>query len=158
MPRVAIPEAFHPRLQFRYMFITSKLAGATIYARGASQPSIDNSPVKVDFMSTYIKSKGKTEWQDITLNCYQFEGLTNLELFTYINSHHIDQPTGREQPMTQYKHDVQLLLLNPMGIPTGGWSLKGAFISNASWGNLDYASDEVAECEITLTYDWAYYV
>jgi len=155
MPRLAQPDVFHPRLQFRYTWFTSHLPGISIYARSAQQPSFDNNPVTVDFMSSYYKLKGKTRWNDITLTCYQFEGITGRELYQYLNNDHFNVSDAVENFADEYKHKMQLFLLNPLGVPTGIWTLEGAFIANASWGSMDYGSDEVMECEITISYDYA---
>ena len=155
MPRLAVPEAFHPRLQFRYSVFTSKLPTAIIHARSAEQPSITNDPVRINYRSHYIQMKGKSKWNDIKLSCYSFEGITENELYNYIKNDHFDVPNGDDKAMDSYKHDMQLFLLNPLGVPTGIWKLTGAFIADASWGSMDYASDDVIQCEITITYDYA---
>tara|TARA_R110000822_G_scaffold128195_20_gene263940 strand:- start:1979 stop:2524 length:546 start_codon:yes stop_codon:yes gene_type:complete len=157
MPRIAIPEVFHPRLQFRYMLFSSKLPGSVIYARSADQPTFDNSPVTVDFMSTYYKMKGKTKWQDIKLSCYQFEGITAREVYRYFNRDHMDVTDGVERFADEYKHMMQLYLLSPIGaiLPTARWRLYGAFMAAASWGNMDYGLEDVVQCELTISYDYA---
>lgn len=155
MPRLALPEVFHPRLQFRYSVFTSKLPTAVIHARSADQPSFDNQPVQVNYRSNYMNMKGRTQWNDIKLSCYSFEGITENELFAYLNRDHINVDSGVEKDMLQYKHMMMLFMLNPMQIPTGIWKLHGAFISNATWGSMDYATDDVIQCEITITYDYA---
>lgn len=154
MPRVAAPLVFHPRLQFRYLVFSTKLPGATIHARSAQQPSFDNNPVTIDFMSGYFKMKGKTRWNDITLSCYQFENITANEVYRYFNREHMDVRDAEERFAHRYKHMMQLFLLGPGGLPTARWKLIGAFISNVSWGNMDYGNDEVIECELTITYDY----
>lgn len=155
MPRIAVPLAFHPRLQFRYSVFSSKLPGAVIHARSAEQPSFDNSPVTIDYMSNYFKMKGKTKWNDIKLSCYSFEGITENELYSYFNRDHFRVTEGTEKFAEDYKHIMQLFMMSPMVIPTARWRLFGAFISNASWGAMDYASDDIIQCEITISYDYA---
>lgn len=159
MPRLAAPIAFHPRLKFRYALFTSKLPGTAIYARSVEQPSFTNSPVTIDYMSNYWKMKGKTRWNNITLSCYQFEGITVRELYKYLNRDHMDVSDGTDMFAEEYKHLMQLFLLSPSGvIPTGTWKLHGAFISDASWGSMDYGLDDVVECEITISYDYAEFI
>lgn len=155
MPRVAVPLVFHPTLQFRYMLFTTKLPTAVIHARSAQQPSFDNSPVTIDHKNGYFRVKGKTKWNDITLSCYQFEGITSKELWRYLNKDHQRVSSATDYFAHDYKHMMQLIMLNPMGIPINIWQLHGAFISSASWGSLDWASDEVAQCDITISYDYA---
>jgi hypothetical protein len=155
MARYLIPEAYHPRLQFRYMVFTTKLPTASIHARSAEQPSFTNDPVTVDFMSGYFKMKGKTKWNDIRLSCYSFEGITENELYAYFNTNHIDVSTATEFQMSRYKHMMMMFLLGPMGNPTAMWKLYGAFIADAAWGNMDYGTNEVIQCDVTITYDYA---
>jgi hypothetical protein len=157
MPRVVVPEAFHPSLQFRYMVTSGMLPGASFYARSAQQPSIEQNPVTVEHINAYFKVKGKTRWNDITLSCYQFEGMTVKQLWDYLNNHHQQVASATDQYAPVYKHDMTLMILNPMGIPVGTWTLIGAFIANASWGDMDWGTDDVMQCEITIAYDWARY-
>jgi hypothetical protein len=157
MPRIVVPEAFHPSLQFRYMVTTSKLPGAMFYARSAQQPSVEQNPVTVEHINAYFKVKGKTRWNDITLSCYQFEGITAKDVWNYLNDSHQQVASATDQYAPVYKHDMTLLILNPMGIPVGTWTLVGSFIANASWGDMDWGTDDVIQCEITVAYDWARY-
>jgi len=106
-------------------------------------------------MSTYFKMKGKTTWNDITLSCYSFEGITETDLYRYFNKNHLNVKEGVEYFADMYKHDMQIFMLGPWGVPTAGWQLIGAFISKASWGTMDYGSNDVIQCEITISYDYA---
>jgi hypothetical protein len=155
MPRVATSYVFHPTLQFRYSVFTSMLPTALIHARSAQQPSVDNSPVSIDHKNGYFKVKGKTKWNDITLSCYQFEGITVGEIWRYMNNKHQEIKEAKDKFADSYKHDMQLLLLNPLSIPISRWKLVGAFISNASWGDMDWGNNDVAQCQLTISYDYA---
>jgi len=158
MPRIVIPDAHHPTLQFRYKMETSKLPGASIYARSSQQPSFDNAPVNVEHINYYFKVKGKTRWNDITLSCYQFEGITAKELWDYLNNDHQNVEGAVDQYAPVYKHDMQLMLLAPDGsTPVGTFKLVGAFIASADWGPLDWGTDDVVQCEITVSYDYMTY-
>jgi len=48
--------------------------------------------------------------------------------------------------------------LTGIGDPAGTWTLQNAFITEAKFGDLDYASDELLNIDITFKYDWATYV
>jgi len=39
--------------------------------------------------------------------------------------------------------------------PKMKWTLKGAFITTAAFGDLDWSSNDPAEITITLSYDYA---
>lgn len=156
--RVLVPEAFHPQLQFRYTVYTSKLIGSSFYARSAQQPAFDNNPIKVDYQGGYFKVKGKTNWQDISIRCYQFEGITLPDFWKYVQQHQFTRP-ALDQYNVVYKHDLRLVLLNPTGLPIGTWKLIGAFYSSVNFGDLDWGSDsDVAEIDLSICYDYAEFV
>mgnify|MGYP001346985507 FL=1 len=46
-------------------------------------------------------------------------------------------------------------MLGPVGDKIEQWTLKGAFITNASFNDLDWASNDPAEITLTLSYDYA---
>lgn len=156
MPRVVVPEVFHPSLQFRYTIYTSKLPGALFYARSSQQPGFDNNPIKVDYGNGYFKVKGKTNWDDITIRCYQFEGITIPDFWKYVQQH---QVTNRalDQYNAVYKHDMRVVVLSPTGLPIGTWKLVGAFYSSVKFGDMDWGTDDAVQIDLTITYDYAEY-
>jgi hypothetical protein len=156
MPRVVIPDSFHPSLQFRYKVLSSKLPGAHFYARSAQQPSLETNPVTVEHINAYFKVKGKLRWNSITLSCYQFEGMTAQQLWDYINGSHQTVSSATDTYAPAYKHDMQILTLAPDGdTPVATWKLVGAFIESSNWGDMDWGTDDVIQCEITVAYDYA---
>jgi hypothetical protein len=157
MPRIASPYALNPVLQHRFMIHTSKLPGVQLYGRSSQLPGFDNTPVTVDHMNGYVKVKGKTKWNDITIQCYHFEGITTIGLWAYFNGQHQLVQLANDRHPDVYKHDMQIWMLNPAQAPLGRWKLVGAFISSLSWGDMDWGSSDVAECTLTISYDYAKY-
>jgi hypothetical protein len=47
------------------------------------------------------------------------------------------------------------MILDPHGVPVEVWDIKGAFINSAKWGDMDWASDEAKNIELTIKYDYA---
>jgi hypothetical protein len=47
--------------------------------------------------------------------------------------------------------------LNGQGGLIGTWTLQNAFITNATFGDLSYDTDDLLNIEITFRYDWAEY-
>lgn len=154
MPRLLVPDAYHPMLQFRYQVTTSKLPGAQFYAKSAAEPTAQGSPVTVEYINSYFKVKGKLRWDSISLSCYQFENITTQELWAYLQQHQaVDSATDTYAPV--YKHDMQLVQLSPAETPIGTWKLVGAFFETVNWGSRDRGTDDVTTCEITISYDYA---
>lgn len=152
--RLAQPSILHPVLQFRYTVLTSKLPGAAVMAKSAQQPSFENNPIRVDYGNSNFKVKGKTNWNDIQLTFYQFEGLTLPMFWSYLQQHQIVK-FATDFRAGSYKHDMQLQILNPMQLPIGAWKLRDAFYSSVDFGQMDWGTDEVAEITCTISYDYA---
>ena len=157
MPRVLSPTVFHPTLKFRFFVFSLQLPSAGMYARSAELPKATNAPVTVDYRGHYFKMKGKTRWNDITISCYQFEGFTNREMWSYFKDHY-NVSGGHDEDHTRYKHVLVLTQLNPMGAPIGSWRLDGAFFSDIDTGDMDWGANDITECTLTITYDFAEYI
>lgn len=156
MPRLLVPDTYHPILQFRYWVTTSKLPGAQFYAKSAAQPTAQHNPVTVEYVNSYFKVKGKTRWDSITLSCYQFENITAPELWAYLQEHQATE-SATDSRAPGYKHDLQLMLLGPDEVPIGTWKLVGAFYESVNWGTHDRGTDDVTTAEVTICYDYATY-
>jgi hypothetical protein len=62
--------------------------------------------------------------------------------------------TGRDGYADFYKKDIDIYMLGPVGDKIEQWKIKGAFISSANFGSLDWATDDVAQIELTISMDY----
>jgi hypothetical protein len=155
MPRVVTPQAYHPSLQFRYKVTTSKLPGAEFYARSAQQPGFENAPVTLEHINYYFKVKGKTRWDDLTMTCYQYEGITGTQFWDYLQQHQA-VPGAVDNRAPSYKHDMQIMVLAPDGsTPVLTWKLVGAFFSGVKFGDMDWGTDDPIQVQCTIAFDHA---
>jgi hypothetical protein len=155
--RLLIPGPFEPTLKFRYTVFTSKLPFALFYARSAEQPTVNNSPIEVAHGNGSFYVKGKTKWDSINLQCYQFENMTVMEFWMYFQQHQF-VPLAIDRRNASYKHDLRLTLLNPNELPMGTWTLHGAFYDTVSFGDMDRGADtEIAQIDVSIRYDYATY-
>jgi len=72
----------------------------------------------------------------------------------WVRLHH-ESVTGRDGYSDFYKKDITFNVLGPVGDKVEEWTLKGAFITEANFNELDFASSEVADIALTLQYDYA---
>lgn len=101
--------------------------------------------------------KGKSDWDNITLTCYAYEGITAQEVYDYFNNAHQGIELATDYRSFMYKHNLDLIILNPKGEDSSKWTMKGAFVSSISWGNVDWGNDGVIEIQIVIAYDYAKY-
>lgn len=152
------PEGNNPQLSFRFKVVFSELKDIGIYAKGIQLPTVDNSPITVEYGNTQMKVKGKTKWNDITLTCYAYEKKTIDQLWAYLNTLHQKVEDGTDFYPDEYKKDIIIQLLSPSDIPVGTWKLIGAFMGNINFGEFDYAAEEVVQPQMTISYDYAMFL
>lgn len=150
------PETYHPLLSFRFKIIFSVLEGIEFYGKAITLPSAENNPITVEYGNTYVKVKGKTRWNDVTMTCYAFEKITHDRLWLWLNDLHQKIDEGKDYYADQYKRDIIIHLMNPKNDEVvGTWKLIGAFINTINFGDLDFATEEIVQPQITISYDYA---
>ena len=133
------------------------------YVRVSGLPSIDNNPVTVDTINSEYKIKGKSRWQNISVTLYDpianEDGVSNgaNAAWTWINSFHHKSSVDKDGFMDDYKRDIVLQYITPLGEPADSWKMHGAFCANVNWGDMDVSSDDLVLIELDISYDWAEY-
>ena len=150
------PDRFEPQLTFRFKIIFSQLPDITFYGKAINLPTVENNPLTLEYGNTQMKVKGKTKWNDVTLTFYAYQKMTINQLWQYLNDLHQDVKLGWDEYGDTYKKDVQIQLMGPSGESVvGTWKLIGAFMNNINYGELDWASEEIVQPTLTLSYDYA---
>jgi hypothetical protein len=144
---------FEPKMKNRYVMEIDNIPSYLVKA--ANRPTIQFETVKLDHINVYRKIKGKGEWQDLTITLYDpIVPSAAQAVMDWIRLGH-ESITGRDGYADFYKKDITFYLLGPVGDKIEQWTLKGAFIQQANFGELDFTSNEVATIELTLAYDYA---
>jgi hypothetical protein len=135
-----------------------QLAGTNIPAylvKAAARPTITNGEIVLDHINIDRKVKGKSRWSDVSISIYDpitSEGAQAV--MEWVRFHH-ESLTGRDGYSTDYKRDLEFYALSALGEKIENWTLKGAFISDANFGNMDWGTEEAMMIELTLKYDYA---
>jgi hypothetical protein len=144
---------FEPKMKNRYVMEIDTIPSYLVKA--ANRPTIQFETVTLDHINVKRKLKGKGEWQDITITLYDPIVPSGAQaVMEWIRLGH-ESITGRDGYADFYKKDIDFYLLGPVGDKIEQWKLKGAFISQANFGDLSFDSNEVATIELTLSYDYA---
>jgi hypothetical protein len=123
--------------------------------KAANRPTIQFETIALDHINVKRKLQGKGDWQDITITLYDpIVPSAAQKVMDWIRLGH-ESITGRRGYADFYKKDITFYLLGPVGDKIEQWTLKGAFIQQANFGELDFSSNEVATIELTLSYDYA---
>ena len=144
---------FEPKMKNRYVM---EIDGIQSYlVKAAARPSIQFEVVTLDHINVKRKLKGKGEWQDITITLFDPIVPSGAQaVMEWIRLSH-ESITGRDGYADFYKKDIDFYMLGPVGDKIEQWKIKGAFISQANFGDLAFDSNEPATIELTLSYDYA---
>jgi hypothetical protein len=144
---------FEPKMKNRYILNIDGIDSYLIKA--ANRPTIQFETVTLDHINIKRKLQGKGEWQDITITLYDpIVPSGAQQVMEWVRLGH-ESITGRKGYADFYKKDVQIYSLGPVGDKIEQWTLKGAFIQSANFGDLDWSSNDPQQIELTLSYDYA---
>jgi hypothetical protein len=121
----------------------------------ANRPSIQFEKVTLDHINVKRQLKGKGEWQDLEVTLYDpIVPSAAQAVMEWIRLSH-ESITGRDGYADFYKKDITIKMLGPVGDVVEEWTLMGAFITNANFGDLDWSSNDPAMITLTLSMDYA---
>jgi hypothetical protein len=144
---------FEPKMKNRYIMEIDGIASYLI--KTANRPSIQFEVVTLDHINVKRKLKGKGEWQDIEITLFDpIVPSGAQQVMEWVRLSH-ESITGRDGYADFYKKDLDIFMLGPVGDKIEQWKIKGAFISNAVFNDLDWASNDPSEITLTLSYDYA---
>ena len=144
---------FEPKMKNRYIMEIDGIASYLI--KTANRPSIQFEIVTLDHINVKRKLKGKGDWQDIEITLYDpIVPSGAQQVMEWVRTSH-ESITGRDGYADFYKKDLDIYMLGPVGDKIENWKIKGAFISNAVFNDLDWASNDPSEITLTLSYDYA---
>ena len=144
---------FEPKLKNRFIM---QIDGIPAYMiKTDNRPQITFDEVTMEHMNVTRYVKGKGRWQ--TLQCTLYDPIVPSAaqaVMEWVGLGH-ESVTGRDGYSDFYKKDVTFHVLGPVGDVVEEWTLKGAFIQDATFGDLDFASSDPVEITLTLRYDYA---
>ena len=144
---------FEPKMKNRFIMEIDGIPSYLI--RVANRPTITFEKVTLDHINVKRQLKGKGEWQDVTMTLFDPIVPSGAQaVMEWVRLSH-ESLTGRDGYADMYKKDIQIYMLGPVGDKIEQWTLKGAFIQSANFGDLDWSSNDPASIELTLAYDYA---
>jgi hypothetical protein len=144
---------FEPKMGNRFIMEINGIESYII--KTANRPTFTSEVVELDHINVKRKLKGKSTWDDVTITLYDpIVPSGAQQVMEWVRQSH-ESLTGRDGYSAFYKKDVTFFLLGPVGDKVEQWTLKGAFILSANFGELDWASNDPLSIELTLSYDYA---
>ena len=144
---------FEPKLKNRFIM---NVEGVPAYLiKTANRPQITFEEVTLEHMNVKRWVKGKGAWQTLNVTLYDPVVPSAAQaVMEWVRLSH-ESVTGRDGYSDFYKKDVNFQVLGPVGDVVEEWTLKGTWILDAQFGDMDFATSEPVEITLTLRYDYA---
>ena len=144
---------FEPKTKNRYIMYVEGIPAYLI--KTANRPTIAFETITLDHINVKRYVKGKGEWQELEITLYDPVVPSAAQaVMEWVRLSH-ESVTGRDGYSDFYKKDVIINVLGPVGDKVEEWTLKGTWITNANFMELDWTSNDPADVTLTLRYDYA---
>ena len=146
--------AFEPKQTNRFILYLDGIPSFLV--KGVSAVNLSQTAVALNHINVQRYVKGKTIWNTITFTLYEAITPSGAQaVMEWVRLGH-ESVTGRDGYSDFYKKDLTLNVLGPVGDIVSEWILKGALITNATFGDYGYEnSDQIQEISLTLAIDYA---
>ena len=146
--------AFEPKQKNRFILYVDGIPSYQI--KGVGAVTLEQGVVTLNHINVERKVKGKSRWNDISMTLFDPITPSGAQaVMEWVRLHH-ESVTGRDGYSDFYKKDLTIDVLGPVGDIVSEWILKGAFISNANFGDFNWDTENEAQnIELTLSIDYA---
>jgi hypothetical protein len=149
-----MPVPYEPKKQNRFIVrFPSSLGINEWFVTTAARPKITIGEVEIPFLNTSTYVAGRFNWESIDVTFKDPIGPSASQALIEWVRLHAESVTGRMGYAAGYKKDIELEMLDPVGVVVEKWILQGTFLTNVDFGSLDYSSEDIAEITATLRPD-----
>jgi hypothetical protein len=144
---------FEPKVINRFILYADGIPSFMV--RKCKRPTVKSEKKTLDHMNLQRYYKGKTTWDDITMELFDpIVPAGSQAIMEWVRLSH-ESVTGRDGYMDFYKKDLTLNVTGPAGDKVEEWTLKGAFIINSDFGEMDWSNDgDPVVIAVTLSVDY----
>ena len=146
-----LPNKFEPKRKFRWVFAIEGID--SFLMKTAARPTINTAEQEINFINAKRYIAGKTTFDTIQVTIYDPIAPSGAQqVMEWIRTHY-ESVSGRAGYADFYKRDIQLKMLDPVGTVVELWDIKGAFITEANFGEVTYEDGGPMEISMTLRFD-----
>ena len=146
-----LPNKFEPKRKFRWVFAIEGVDAFLM--KTANRPTISTNEVPMPFINHTRYLAGRTTFGTMGVTLYDPIAPSGAQQVMEWVRTHFESVSGRSGYADFYKRDCQIKMLDPIGTVVELWDVKGAFITEANYGDLNYDTNDAAEISLTLRFD-----
>tara|TARA_R110002050_G_scaffold84161_1_gene179778 strand:+ start:298 stop:783 length:486 start_codon:yes stop_codon:yes gene_type:complete len=145
--------AFEPKVQNRFIMYIDGIPAFLV--KKISRPNVQFGDVTLDHINVKRKLKGKADWQNVNATLYDPVTPSGAQaVMEWVRLSH-ESVTGRDGYSDFYKKDIRFNALGPVGDIVEEWIMKGAYVQQANFGEMDWSVDTPVEISLTIRMDYA---
>ncbi len=140
--------AFEPKQKNRFIMYIDGFPSYMV--KGVGAVSLTQGSVALNHINVQRYVKGKTIWNTISFTLFDPITPSGAQaVMEWVRLHH-ESVTGRDGYSDFYKKDLTFNVLGPVGDIVSEWVIKGAMITDASFGDYSWEDADAAQ-ELTFT-------
>ena len=144
---------FEPKVKNRFIMYVEGIPAYLIKA--VARPQITFEEIALDHINVKRYVKGKGDWQLLNITLFDAIVPSGAQAVMEWVRLHKESVTGRDGYSDFYKKDVTFNVLGPVGDKVEEWTLKGAWIKDANFGEMSWEANEPNDITLSLRYDYA---
>ena len=134
----------------------------TSFVKLAARPNIEIEETEINYIHGKTWLPGKGTWQAVNVTYYDVNDAPGMSaLFSWLASvYEFTNPTSLRQAskLSDYAANGTLQLFDGTGTMMETWNMNNMFPTSINWGDLDYASSDECNIELTLRYSEVQYI
>ena len=145
--------AFEPKQKNRFIMYIDGFPSYMV--KGVGAVSLTQGSVALNHINVQRYVKGKTVWNTVQFTLFDPITPSGAQaVMEWVRLHH-ESVTGRDGYSDFYKKDLTIDVLGPVGDVVSEWIIKGAFIKDASFADMNWDTDNEAQnIDLTIGMDY----
>ena len=145
--------AFEPKQKNRFILYVDGIPSYQIKGMGAV--TLTQGTVALNHINVQRFVKGKSTWNPISMTLFDPITPSGAQaVMEWVRLHH-ESVTGRDGYSDFYKKDLTIDVLGPVGDVVSEWIIKGAFIKDGSFADMNWDTDgEAMNIDLTIGMDY----
>jgi hypothetical protein len=131
-----LPARFEPKRKTRWIMMIEGIDAFLL--KSAARPTYTTEEVELPWINSRRYVAGSTKFNTVQVTLYDPIAPSGAQQVVEWVRLHLETVSGRAGYADFYKRDIQLKLVDPVGTVIELWDGKGAFITEANLGELDY--------------------
>lgn len=144
---------FTAKTQNRFTFSIDDDPTVKLSCKGSARPSVNNNEIRLPHINKVRYQKGLTEYDPLNITLYDWVVPSTAQYVMEWLAMHSETITGRDGYEAFYRRQCTLELTGPATDVIERWEYYNCFITNASFGDVTWESDQPLEINLTIRYD-----